>query len=86
MADGYAHLDSASDGAVTPAAAARQQRAAAATALCSVVRFVLSGSTKFWAQPPVWLSAMWVGTRVKTSPQHPTHVKLNVGFGIEVID
>ena len=44
---------------------ARQQRAAAATAMCSVVRFVLSGSTRFWTQPLPWLSAFLVGHTVQ---------------------
>ena len=35
-----------------------QNRAAAATALCAVVRSVLSGSSKFWNRPNNWLHAM----------------------------
>jgi hypothetical protein len=57
LADGYAHLDSLSSGGGSGALSTREQRNAAATALCSVVRFVLSGSTKFWTQKPQWLVA-----------------------------
>ena len=56
--DGYAHLDDpdskdASE-VIVPEA---EQRDAAATALCSVVRHVLSSVTAFWKQKPPWLFA-----------------------------
>jgi hypothetical protein len=58
--DGYAALDAAGDAAMARAPDARaraQARDDAATALCAVIRFVLSGSTKFWAQSTQWLRA-----------------------------
>ena len=59
--DGYAALDAAGAPdamARAPDARARAQaRDDAATALCAVIRFVLSGSTKFWAQSTQWLRA-----------------------------
>ena len=60
--DGYAALDEAEDAVVSARAsgdtrARARARDDAATALCSVIRFVLSGSTKFWAQSTQWLRA-----------------------------
>jgi hypothetical protein len=52
--DGYKHLDSVSGGHTKDPGAARDE---AADALCSVVRFVLSGSTRFWERQPQWLHA-----------------------------
>ena len=54
--DGYTHLDkvlSTNKSQLDPS----KSRNDAATALCSVVRFVLSGSTKFWTQTNPWLKA-----------------------------
>ena len=56
--DGYAHLeDPDSTDAKEVLVPEAEQRDAAATALCSVVRYVLSSVTAFWKQKPPWLFA-----------------------------
>ena len=56
--DGYAHLDDpTSKEAAEVLVPEAEQRDAAATALCSVVRHALSSVTAFWKQKPPWLFA-----------------------------
>ena len=63
--DGYARLDdwdvARAEGLWVPGiseeALLAAERDRAATALCGVVRHVLSGASKFWTQTPPWLSA-----------------------------